>query len=310
MYEPFYGLNEGPFSLLPDPAYLFLSRQHKMALTLLKYGLINHHSYTVITGEVGAGKTTLINKLLTEIREDFTVGLINFTDKRVTQLMPWVLRAYKLPYENMSTVKMHDCFTEFLVEERENGRMTVLIVDEAQNLAHKVLENLRLLSNVNANDTYLQLILIGQPEFRKTLEKPKFRQLTQRVSTYYRLDPLSQAETEHYIKHRIGIAGGNPKIFSSSAINKIWKQTGGIPRSINTLCDLSLVYGFANSRQVIDEKLVEEMLADRQEFAVVPSSLHPTQNCASSDEGKQRSERSLFERLAETQQSRRGATAR
>ena len=129
MYERFYGLKEGPFSLLPDPAYLFLSRQHIMALTLLKYSLLNRRAFTVITGEVGAGKTTLINQLLSEVGEDFTVGLMNFTDDRVVQLLPWMLRAYGLPFDKMSGVKMYDRFMEFLVEEREKGRVTVLIVD-------------------------------------------------------------------------------------------------------------------------------------------------------------------------------------
>jgi type II secretory pathway predicted ATPase ExeA len=268
MYERFYGLTEGPFSLLPDPKYLFLSRQHIMALTLLKYSLINHHSFTVITGEVGAGKTTLINQLLSEVNDDFTVGLMNFTDSRVVQLLPWMLQAYELPFDNMSPAKMYNSFVEFLVEEREKGRVTVLIVDEAQNLAKKALENLRMLSNVNVRDTLLQLVLIGQPEFRETLKQKEFRQLNQRVSTFYRLDPLSLSETGNYIQHRVRIANGDPRIFSPPAILKIWEESGGIPRSINTLCDMSLIYGFADQRRVISESVVQEMLRDRQEFAV------------------------------------------
>lgn len=295
MYEQFYGLKESPFSLLPDPAYLFLSRQHKMALTLLKYSLVNRHAFTIITGEVGAGKTTLINKLLSEISEDFTVGVINFTDKRVAQLLPWMLRAYGLPYDKMSAVKMYDIFMEFLVEERDRGQVTVMIVDEAQNLAKKALENLRMFSNVNANDTLLQMILVGQPEFRETLEHPKFRQLNQRVSTYYRLDPLSRIESGRYIRHRVLVAGGHPRIFSSLAMTRIWEKSGGIPRVINTLCDMSLVYGFSNDRQVIDEAVVEEMLGDRQEFAVEASA--PTRKSDRRAPTKQDGNGSLFERL-------------
>ena len=295
MYEQFYGLKESPFSLLPDRAYFFLSRQHIMALTLLKYSLVNRHAFTIITGEVGAGKTTLINRLLSEVGEDFNVGVINFTDKRVVQLLPWMLRAYELPFDKMSAVKMYDNFIEFLVEERENGRVTLLIVDEAQNLAKKALENLRMFSNVNANDTLLQMILIGQPEFRETLKQPEFRQLNQRVSTYYRLGPLSRIESGRYIRHRVTVAGGHPKIFSTPAITRIWENSGGIPRAINTLCDMSLVYGFTNGRQIIDEAIVEEMLNDRQEFAV-EASAPPRRN----DDGarkKQNGGGSLFEPL-------------
>ena len=295
MYERFYGLKESPFSLLPDPAYLFLSRQHIMALTLLKYSLLNRRTFTVITGEVGAGKTTLINQLLSEVGEDFTVGLMNFTDDRVVQLLPWMLRAYGLPFDKMSVVKMYDRFMEFLVEEREKGRVTVLIVDEAQNLARKALENLRMFSNVNANETLLQTILIGQPEFRDTLKRPEFRQLNQRVSTYYRLDPLSRTEVRNYIRHRVQVAGGNSTIFSDSAITRICEKSGGIPRTINTLCDMSLVYGFANSCKIIDETVVEEMLGDREEFAVEANAL-PGKRVGKTRKNANGKE-SLFERL-------------
>ncbi len=283
MYESFYGMKESPFSLLPDPAYLFSSRQHTMALTLLKYSLVNHHSFTVITGEVGAGKTTLINQLLREVGEEFTVGLVNFTDSRVVQLMPWILRCYGLPFGKMNFIQMYDRFLEFLVEEREKGRVTVLIVDEAQNLAKKALENLRMLSNVNTSETLLQLVLIGQPEFRETLKQPDFRQLNQRVSIFYRLDPLGKDEAESYIDHRVCIAGGDPRIFSRPAINRIWEISGGVPRSINTLCDMSLVYGYANSRNVIDRDIVDEMFCEREEFGVAqsnPSISAPSRNPA------------------------------
>jgi type II secretory pathway predicted ATPase ExeA len=273
MYEKFYGLKARPFSLLPDPEFLFLSRQHIMALTLLKYSLVNRCAFTVITGEVGAGKTTLINQLLSEVGDEFTVGLLNFTDDRVVQLLPWMLRAYGLPFDNMSPVKMYDCFVQFLVDEHEKGRATVLIVDEAQNLAIKALEKLRMFSNVNASDTLLQTILIGQPEFRSTLKRAEFRQLNQRVSTFYRLNALSLSDSGNYIRHRVQVAGGDPNMFSDPAVRKIWEKSGGIPRTINTLCDMSLVYGFANGCIGIDETIVDEMLSDRDEYAVEATAL-------------------------------------
>ena len=268
MYDKFYSLSKSPFSLLPDPSFLFLSRQHVMALTLLKYSLMNRHAFTVITGEVGAGKTTLLNKLLDEINNNYTIGLINFTDQRVEQLLPWVLRAYGLPYSKKDPVKMYDDFVQFLLQEHKQGHTTVLVVDEAQNLAKKALEKLRMLSNVNTREILLQVILVGQPEFRDTLKDPSFRQLNQRISVFYRLDPLSQQETADYIHHRVEVAGGNRRIFGSESINLIWTESGGIPRTINTLCDLAMIYGFANKLEVITTQVIEEMLLDRRELAV------------------------------------------
>jgi len=268
MYEKFYGLRQNPFSLLPDPSFLFLSRQHVMALTLLKYSLMSKHAFTVITGEVGAGKTTLLNQLLDDINDRYTVGLINFTDQRVEQLLPWVLRAYGLSYGRKDSVHMYDTFCEFLLEESRQGRSTVLVVDEAQNLAKKALEKLRMLSNVNSKHVLLQLVLVGQPEFRETLKHPSFRQLNQRVSVFYRLDPLSRDETQNYIHHRVEVAGGDRRIFGTKTIDVIWKESAGIPRRINTLCDLAMVYGFANKLEIITEQVVEEMLLDRRDLAV------------------------------------------
>jgi type II secretory pathway predicted ATPase ExeA len=275
MYKQFYGLAQNPFSLLPDPSFFFTSRQHGMALTLLKYSLIAKHPFTVISGEVGSGKTTLVNRLLGEIGDRYTLGLINFTDARVTYFWPWVLRAYGLPYESKSSIEMYDAFMRFLMDGHRIGRTTVLIVDEAQNLAQKALESLRMLSNVNDRQTLLQLILVGQPEFLNTLRRPDFRQLTQRVSVFYRLDPLSAAETRDYINHRLRVVGRTQPLFSEGAMELIFKASGGIARRINTLCDLSLVYGFASGLRLIDAAIVCDMLRDRKELAVQTVSTPP-----------------------------------
>ena len=268
MYEKFYGLSRSPFSLLPDPSFLYMSRQHVMALTLLKYSLMSKHPVTVITGEVGSGKTTLINRLLDDVNEQFKVGLINFTDQRVMQLWPWILQAFGLPYSNKSTVGMYDEFVQFLSGQSAHGRTTVLIVDEAQNLGPKALESLRMLSNVNTRSVLLQLILVGQPEFRETLKRADFRQLNQRVSVFYRLDPFTLAETQRYIAHRLEVAGGRAETFTPEAAAMIWMESGGIPRRVNTLCDLALIYAFSSERSVVDEAIAREMLADREEMAV------------------------------------------
>jgi general secretion pathway protein A len=268
MYEQFYGLRRSPFSLLPDPDFLFLSRQHVMALTLLKYSIMNQHAFTVITGEVGSGKSTLLNRLLHEIGDGYTVGLINFTDTRIVQFWPWILQAYGLSYKKKKTIAMYDTFLDFVCEEYAEGRRVILVVDEAQNLTQKALENLRMLSNINAQETLLQLVLVGQPEFRDTLKRPDFRQLNQRVSVIYRLDALSVAETRNYINHRLAVAGGDGSIFPDSVVALIWQESGGIARNINTLCDLSLVYGFSSGKAVIDEETFNDMMADRRDFGV------------------------------------------
>lgn len=276
MYEEFYDLDKNAFSLLPDPSFLFLSRQHLMALTLLKYSLMSKHAFTVITGEVGAGKTTLLNGLLDEIRDQsYTIGMINFTDARIAHLWPWILRAFDIPYANKSGIMMYEDFFEFVTEQKRAGKTTVLIVDEAQNLAPKALESLRMLSNVNTQETLLQLILVGQPEFRDVLKRPEFRQLNQRVTVFYRLDALNQTETRDYIRHRLSVAGCTRPLFQPEAVELIWKASGGVARSINTLCDLALVYGFSNRKESIDAEVVHEMLADRRDLAV-QSDVAPT----------------------------------
>jgi general secretion pathway protein A len=268
MYEKHFGFTRSPFSLLPDPSFLFMSRRHAMALTLLKYSLMSKHAFTVITGEVGSGKTTLLHRLLEEVHGRYTAGMINFTDGHVTQLWPWIMQAFGLPYTKKSAIQMYDQFLVFLKRERAAGRPTVLIVDEAQNLAQSALENLRIVSNVNAKEVLLQIVLVGQPEFRVTLKRPDFRQLNQRVSLFYRLDPLGEVETREYILHRLRIAGCARPVFDEAAIALIWHESGGVARRINTLCDMSLIYGFGNNKQIIGSGIVHQMLADRRDVAV------------------------------------------
>lgn len=268
MYENFYHLKCKPFSLLPDPAFLFPSRQHSMALTLLRYSLISKHAFTVLTGEVGAGKTTLINRLIDDVDNRHALGLINFTDRRVTVLWPWILSAFGLPHSRGNVARMHDSFVDFLKAKRDEERSTVLIVDEAQNLTSGALENLRMLSNVNTRETLLQLILVGQPEFRDMLKRADMRQLNQRISVFYRLDAFSLSETRQYISHRMRAAGGQPSTFTEKAQTLIFNESGGVARRINTLCDLALVYGVSAGKPIIGADVVSEMLADRRELAV------------------------------------------
>ncbi|MEJ2176481.1 MAG: AAA family ATPase [Gammaproteobacteria bacterium] len=243
-----------------------------MALTLLRYSILNKQGFTVITGEVGAGKTTLINRIVDELDSDITVGLINFTHTAFGELSEWVLMAFGLEYRGKSKVEMYDDFVTFLIDEYRHGRRVVLIIDEAQNMNARTLEEVRMLSNVNAQSEYLlHLIIMGQPELRSTLNKPELRQLTQRVSVFYHIGRLSLEETRSYVSHRLEVAGGRPDLFDGDAVELIWSEAKGIPRVINTLCDLSLVYGFSGSCKLIDKSIVEEVLSDRNEMGLKPS---------------------------------------
>jgi len=264
MYETFYGFREKPFSLLPDPGFLYLSRQHGTAYSLLEYAVLSQAGFTVVTGEVGSGKTTLIRHLLNQIPQGVTVGLITNTANARDNLLKWVLLAFRQDYRNKDTVELHETFESFLIDEYRRGRRTVLIVDEAQNLPIDTLEELRLLSNINADkDQVLQLILVGQPELKLKLGLPELEQFAQRVVVSYHLSPLTEQEGPRYIRHRLQHAGGDPDLFSETACALIQEHTGGVPRLINVLCDMALVYGYAEGARPIDARLVQAVIDDR-----------------------------------------------
>ncbi|MGD8854659.1 MAG: AAA family ATPase, partial [Gammaproteobacteria bacterium] len=257
MYESFYGFREKPFSLLPDSGFLYLSSKHRMALTLLEYGLMNQAGFTVISGDIGTGKTTLIRELLNQIDPQIKVGLISNTHRTFGDLMQWIALAFDLPHQGKDKVTLYRDFMEFIIRQYGQGRRTVLIVDEAQNMSPETLEELRMLSNVNADkDQVLQIILVGQRELRATLRRPDLIQFAQRIGVDYHLEPLNEEETRDYIRHRCRTAGGAPDLFTDQACQQIHAATGGVPRLINMLCDTALVYGYAEQREKIDAALV------------------------------------------------------
>ena len=271
MYEKFYGFRGKPFSLLPDPEFLYLSDKHRMALTLLEYGLWNQASFSVITGDIGAGKTTLIRHLLNQLDHDLVVGLISNTHPSFGELLHWILLAFNLDYNGKDRVGMYKVFVDFLIHEYGANRRTVLIIDEAQNMSHQALEELRMLSNVNADkDQVLQVILVGQPNLREHLRDPALEQFAQRIAVDYHLGPLSLEETRNYIHHRIEVAGGDPNLFSDDACEVIFQNSGGIPRLINILCDTALVYGYAEQRAHIDAQLANDVVSDKQKGSILP----------------------------------------
>jgi type II secretory pathway predicted ATPase ExeA len=272
MYEAFYNLREKPFTLLPDPGFLFLSDKHRMALTLLEYGLMNQAGFTVISGDIGTGKTTLIRHLLDHMDREHTVGLISNTHREFGELLQWILLAFNLDHAGMNKVEMYQRFIDFIIDEYAHNRRTVLIVDEAQNMAAETLEELRMLSNVNADkDQALQVILVGQRELRDTLQRPDLVQFAQRISVDYHLQPLSEDEVAGYIRHRVEVAGGNPELFDAAACQAVHRFSGGVPRLINLLCDTALVYGYAQEQQPIDSALINDVAREKQQGGIFPT---------------------------------------
>ncbi len=272
MYESFYGLTEKPFTLLPDPEYLFLSPKHQRALTLLQYGMMNQAGFSVICGDTGAGKTTLIRRLLSDLEENTTVGLITNTHQSFGELLNWVLMAFGLDGEGKSKSQMHHMFVNFLVEQYAQNRHTVLIVDEAQNMKADTLEELRMLSNINADkDQVLQVILAGQPALRETLRRPELMQFAQRIAVDYYLEALNEQETHDYIQHRLQVAGAQQTIFTDDACSAIYQYSGGTPRLINLLCDTALVYGYAEQRKTIDAALVHDVVREQHSNSIIPT---------------------------------------
>lgn len=273
MYKSFYGFKEKPFSLLPDPAFLFYSVKHRRALAMLRYGLMNQAGFTVITGEIGSGKTTLIRQLLNEIESDqgTTVGIVSNTHRTFGELLEWVLLAFKLEYRGKKKVELYQTLAEFIAREYSQERRTVLIIDEAQNLDAEALEELRMLSNINANkDQLLQLILVGQPSLREILRLPELHQFAQRIAVAFNLKTLSLEETWQYIRHRLEVAGGDPNLFDTKACAAVYYYTQGTPRLINVLCDTALVYGYGEQKQRIDVDIICEVVREKVKEGILP----------------------------------------
>ena len=267
MYKQHFGLKDKPFNLTPDPDYLFLSSKHKIGLGLLEYGLMETAAgLTVITGEVGAGKTTLIRKLLRRIdHNELTIGLINNTSTFHEELMSWVMSSFGLSHEDKDNTTRFREFQKFLIQEYSQGRRCVLIVDEAQNLGSKALEELRMLSNINADrDQLIQIVLIGQPQLLDIMETPDMAQIAQRVSVEFHLEPLGYDEIKQYIGYRLEVAGSDVEIFNEEAIKAVFYFSGGVPRLVNTLCDYALVYGFSMGNKVIDINTILEVKKGRR----------------------------------------------
>lgn len=270
MYEAHYGFKEKPFTIQPDPDFLFLSARHSMAYTMLEYGVQNRAGFSVICGDIGCGKTTLLRHLINNLGDELTVGIVYNTHQDMDDLVSWIMMAFDQPYEDKSYLALFDAFQQFLIKTYVTNKRAVLIIDEAQNLSPKALESLRMLSNINADkDQLLQVILVGQPELRNLLRRPDMKQFFQRVSVDYYIPPLKPAEVAKYIQHRLQVAGRDEPLFTSAAARLICAQTQGVPRSINILCDTALVYGYSDGAQKIDVRIVRKVIKDKSEFGVL-----------------------------------------
>ncbi|MCB2381812.1 AAA family ATPase [Shewanella sp. SR1] len=274
MYKAFYGLSDNPFSIAPNPHYLFLSDRHREALAHLTYGLGETGGFVLLTGEVGTGKTTVSRCLLGQLPDNTDTAFILNPSLTELELLATLCDELKISYGDNPTLKqLTDHLSRFLLDNHSKGRNTVLIIDEAQHLRPEVLEQLRLLTNLETDTKkLLQVILIGQPELQLLLKRQELRQLAQRITARYHLLPLNEDEIALYVLHRLQVAGRFEPLFTRKAVKVLQKYSGGIPRLINLLCERSLMAGYAQSRVPIDHHMV------RQAAAEVLGEEEPTQN--------------------------------
>jgi type II secretory pathway predicted ATPase ExeA len=266
IYNDHFGLAERPFTLLPDPDFLYWSESHTRAYAMLEYGMLTHAPITVITGEIGAGKTTLLRHLLRSLPEDFTVGLISNAQGNRGELLHWVLMALGVPTETDATyVQLFAQFQDFLIEEYASGRRTMLIFDEAQNLNLETLEELRMFSNINADkDELIQLVLVGPPELRDLIGQPRLVQFAQRVAAEYHLPGMTSDQVAAYVDHRLRVAGASREIFTPAACECVHLASRGVPRLVNQICDYALVYAFTDGLDRVDASVIEQVVTDRR----------------------------------------------
>ena len=264
MYENFYRLTAKPFNVTPDPRFLYLSESHKEALANLLYGIQERKGFILLTGEVGTGKTTLVHTLLGRLEEDTKTAFIFNTRLGPRDFFRYMFEEFGIPSDQKSKSECLIALNRFLIDRLRKQSNTVLIVDEAQNLSPVILEEIRLLSNLETpTEKLIQIVLVGQPELSEKLSLPELRQLRQRISVRYHITPLSLEETRAYVIERLGIAG-NPhdRIFDEGALEVIYTVSGVIPRLINVVCDSALLAGFARGERTIDAGLVTDAIRD------------------------------------------------
>ena len=265
MYLDFHGFREKPFNLTPDPRFVFLSKNHKEAFAHLLYGINNHAGFILLTGEVGSGKTTVLRTLLGQLDpEHHRTALIFNPCLSPTELLQNINREFGIPADLSNHSGLLDSFNQFLLKENAEGRTVVLVIDEAQDLETPVLEQIRLISNLETDrEKLIQIVLSGQPEFLKILNRNDMRQLSQRITVRYHLQPMDFLDTVHYINHRLELAGGRGgRIFSSRALKRIYRYSHGLPRLINAACDRALLTGYARDTTRINSRIAGAGIKD------------------------------------------------
>jgi type II secretory pathway predicted ATPase ExeA len=258
-YLEHFNLEDQPFRLTPDPDYVYWTKQHARAKAYMESTIWLADGFVVITGDIGSGKTTLLQSFLTELENDVVYAVVSQTQLSPTQFLQAVLAEFGFKPFNKRKVELLDMLNMFLIEQYSNGKKVLLIVDEAQNLTTKVLEEIRLLSGVETHkEKVLRIVLAGQPELRETLDSPKLKQLIQRVRLRFHIGPLDRDETGKYVAHRLKVAGSNrDNLFSDGACDLIHRYTGGVPRLINTLCDTALLCAFSEEITEIDSEQIQ-----------------------------------------------------
>jgi general secretion pathway protein A len=265
MYEKFYGFTEKPFNTTPDSKFFFASPKHLEALNSLRYSIDERKGFVVITGEIGAGKTTVCRALINKLDINTKVAIITNTYLTSKELIEGILDELEIEHKGGSKHKLLSCLNNYLIAQLAQDTNVVLIIDEAQNLAPKVLEEVRMLSNLETEkEKLIQIILLGQPQLKAKLENPKLEQFKQRIAVYYHLSALDRNETEAYIKYRLNLVNSDKKdIFMQEAIDAIFTYSRGIPRLINLVSDSALLSGFVYGTKQISEKLIQEAIKDR-----------------------------------------------
>jgi general secretion pathway protein A len=266
MYEKFYNFSEKPFNVTPDTKFFFPSPKHQEALNSLIYAVEERKGFVVITGEIGAGKTTVSRSLLNRLSLNTKVAVITSTNLSPKELISEILDEFEVEHKGGSKQKLLAYLNSYLIKQLAAGVNVVLIIDEAQNLSTKVMEEVRMLSNLETErDKLIQIILMGQPELRQKLNNPKLEQFRQRIAVYYHLNSLNKEETREYIYHRLSLVNSNgyKEIFSPEAVELIYLNSRGIPRLINLFCDSALLSGFVYEAKVISAKIINEVARER-----------------------------------------------
>src|SRR6266571_3927440 len=258
----FFGLRQKPFSPTPDPRFLYLSPGHREGLAQLQYGAQEHKGFILLTGDIGTGKTTLLRTLLSRLDSNTAAAFVFDTTLPFEGLLEYILEDFGVAKPGESHVRRLIALNNFLIERRRAGQNTVLVLDEAQNLDLRALEQIRLLSNFETpTEKLLQILLVGQPELLEKLDRPELRQLKQRIGLRCRILPLTAEQTRDYIRTRLRVAGARDLgLFSDAAVSRIAEYSGGVPRLINTLCDHCLLIGYADQIRRIDGAIVEEAI--------------------------------------------------